>query len=194
MAAQTKKRTTKMSLELFHQGKLYDAYHFFGAHPARRGAGKGYLFRVWAPAARAVSVVGDFNAWERDAHPMKLLEDSGGVWELYISGRERYDNYKYAHRDGRRADAAQGGPLRLPRRDNRPPPPPSCTTSRDTPGRTAPGWPIGPPVRSIRARSISMRFHPGSWKRGEEGELYSYERLADELVPYVKEMATPTSS
>ncbi len=187
MAAQTKKRTTKMSLELFHQGKLYDAYRFFGAHPARRGAGKGYLFRVWAPAARAVSVVGDFNAWERDAHPMKLLEDSGGVWELYISGRERYDNYKYAIEtaDGRMLLKAD------PYAFHAETPPATASKLYDLEGYAwkDSAWLADRAARSIYSSPVNIyEVHPGSWKRGEEGELYSYERLADELVPYVKEM------
>ena len=58
---------------LFKQGNNQEAQRYFGAHLCEKDGQAGAIFRVWAPAARAVSVVGDFNAWEKDAHPMKLL-------------------------------------------------------------------------------------------------------------------------
>ena len=57
----------------FHQGTTVSAYEFMGAHPAAKGEQEGYCFRVWAPAAKEVSVVGDFNAWEHDSHPMEKI-------------------------------------------------------------------------------------------------------------------------
>ena len=60
-------------LYVFHQGKNFRAYDFFGAHPFTEGGKKGFVFRVWAPHAEEVSVVGDFNSWDPAAHPMQLL-------------------------------------------------------------------------------------------------------------------------
>ena len=64
---------------LFHQGTNARAYEFLGAHPCNDGS---VAFRVWAPHAQQVSVVGDFNAWDGAAHPMRRLTD-GGIWECF---------------------------------------------------------------------------------------------------------------
>ena len=74
----------------FHQGSTISAYDFMGAHPAQQGGESGYVFRVWAPTAKAVSVVGDFNNWEHGANAMEKI--SQGVWEGFIPGLQQYDN------------------------------------------------------------------------------------------------------
>ena len=88
---------------LFHflQGDNCHAQDYLGAHPANMDGQDGYVFRVWAPHAKGVSVMGDFNDWNEDSHPMNRLD--GGVWELFIPGMKQYDTYKYAvhARDGR---------------------------------------------------------------------------------------------
>jgi 1,4-alpha-glucan branching enzyme len=73
----------------FHAGFEFRAYEFLGAHPF----GDGAVFRVWAPNASAVSVVGDFNGWSPDAD--KMEKTNGGVWERYIKGVRKFDCYKY---------------------------------------------------------------------------------------------------
>ena len=78
-------------LYLFYQGKNYEAWKFFGVHSKKKGRGKYHIFRVWAPNAVSVSVVGDFNEWNRTKNPMRLIAD--GVWEAEISKLERYDIY-----------------------------------------------------------------------------------------------------
>ena len=79
-------------LYLFYQGKNYEAYKFFGVHSRKRGRGHYFTFRVWAPNAVSVSVVGDFNNWDRSVNPMKIISD--GVWETEISGLAQFDAYK----------------------------------------------------------------------------------------------------
>ena len=68
-----------LPIYLFKQGNNFEAYRFFGAHFDCRGGEDGVVFRVWAPHAKAVSVVGDFNSWVPGAHPMAKLDE--GVWE-----------------------------------------------------------------------------------------------------------------
>ena len=89
-------------LYVFHHGKNFKAYEFFGAHPYRQDGKKGYIFRVWAPHAKAVSVVGDFNGWDPDANPMDELLDVE-TYELFIPGMKEFSVYKYCIRteDGR---------------------------------------------------------------------------------------------
>ena len=86
------------ALYYFHQGTNYESYRFFGVHPKDDG----YVFRVWAPNALSVSIVGDFNNWNSENAPMHLLNEQG-VWESFLSCVKEYDNYKYAIRtkDGR---------------------------------------------------------------------------------------------
>lgn len=88
-------------LSLFLEGKNNHVQEYLGAHPCSQDGQDGYIFRVWAPHASHVAVMGDFNGWNTDSHPMTRLE--GGVWERFIPGLGRYDTYKYAVRaaDGR---------------------------------------------------------------------------------------------
>ena len=75
---------------LFHQGTYYHAYNLLGCHVEKGGA----WFRVWAPNAKAISVVGDFNNWENNAHKMKKIQNSG-IWEIFVEDVKIYQNYKY---------------------------------------------------------------------------------------------------
>ena len=75
---------------LFQQGTYYHAYNLLGCHPENGGA----WFRVWAPNAKAVSVIGDFNGWNADAHKLSRIEESD-VWEVFVEHTNQFDNYKY---------------------------------------------------------------------------------------------------
>ena len=79
---------------LFKQGNNCEAYRYFGAHIEQRAGETGVVFRVWAPHAVAISVVGDFNSWKPGSHPMRKV-DGDSVWELFIPGMKEYDVYKY---------------------------------------------------------------------------------------------------
>ena len=78
-------------LHLFHQGENAHSYDFFGSHKEKNGA----VFRCWAPHAKSVSIVGDFNHWDRTLNYMNKISD-GGIWELYVEGIKQFDNYKYS--------------------------------------------------------------------------------------------------
>ena len=78
-------------LYLFHQGTNYQAYKYFGCHRVEQS--DDWVFRVYAPHAKSVSVVGDFNGWNVSASPMKKL--AGGTWEVVISGVKLFDAYKF---------------------------------------------------------------------------------------------------
>ena len=88
----------ELPCHLFHQGKNFKAYQFFGAHPCLKDQVPGVCFRVWAPRAQAVSIVGDFNGWQPGTAPMERLQDSS-VWEGFIPGMPQYALYKYAIQD-----------------------------------------------------------------------------------------------
>jgi 1,4-alpha-glucan branching enzyme len=90
--------TSEMSefdLYLYHQGTNYHAYEMLGAHFMARDGRKGVRFAVWAPHAKAVSVVGDFNDWDTRTHKMKKIKD-GEIWSIFIEGIELGTVYKYA--------------------------------------------------------------------------------------------------
>jgi len=92
---------TDFDLYLLAQGTHYEIYDKLGAIPTTVDGIDGVLFAVWAPNARRVSVVGDFNNWDGRRHMMRLLKTNGGsggssgVWELFIPGLQRYDRYKF---------------------------------------------------------------------------------------------------
>ncbi len=90
----TRDTAADLPVYLYKQGNNYEAQRFFGAHLASQRGEPGVMFRLWAPHATAVSVVGDFNSWKPGSHPMKKT-DSAAIWELFIPGMKEYDVYKY---------------------------------------------------------------------------------------------------
>ena len=78
-------------LHVFHEGRNFKAQEFLGAHKVEE---EKYVFRVWAPHATSIYLVGDFNGWDESATPMYKLND-GGVWEVYADGVKNFDSYKF---------------------------------------------------------------------------------------------------
>lgn len=78
------------AIQSFLEGRNYDAAELFGAHKTLEGS---YVFRVWAPRARRVSLAGDFNDWSETANPMENI--GGGIWQTTVHGLERFSTYKY---------------------------------------------------------------------------------------------------
>ena len=93
---------TEFPLHLFHHGENFKTYELMGARPAICGKKRGFVFRVWAPRATQVSVIGEFNDWNENSHIMKRMID-GETFELFIPDLKTYDVYKYCikTRDGR---------------------------------------------------------------------------------------------
>ncbi len=170
---------------LFHQGTNFQSYRYLGAH--RRG--DQYIFRVWAPNATGAFVVGDFNGWE-ETHPMTRVTD-GGIFEAVV-GTDRFGEgalYKYKLKtpNGDRYKADPYGHMM-------PPMPETATAYCELDGyawRDA-GW------MRARARAAKIpvgerplniyELHLGSWRRHADGSYLSYREIAEELVPYVKQM------
>ena len=93
----------------FHQGTNYYSYKLMGAHFQDNGV----IFRVSAPKARKVSVIGEFNYWDRYAHPMKKINDQG-IWEVFIPGVQEYNVYRYAILNSRNRWTEKSDPQALP--------------------------------------------------------------------------------
>ena len=175
----------QLNTYLFHEGTAISAYEFMGAHAATRDGVEGYMFRVWAPRAQAVSVVGDFNSWDAASHPMEKI--TNGIWERFIPGGRTYDAYKFAV-------TGADGVLRH-KAD------PYAFHAETRPGNasklyTIDGyqWGDGKWIEQRHERPVYnaplniYEVHLGSWKRRENGDFIDYRDLARELAPYVKEM------
>ena len=155
------------------------AYTYLGAHPAE----KGYVFRVWAPHARAVALAGEFNGWQSAA----MTRTDGGVWELTQPDAKIYDGYKYVitGADGQTVWKAD----------------PYAFHAATRPGTDSKVYDIGgydwhdgvwrekraaqPPVNGPL---LIYEVHLGSWRHHEDGTSLSYRELARELPAYVKSM------
>ena len=179
-------KSIELPAYLFHQGTNYRSQEFLGAHPIRRGRGYATVFRVWAPNAAAVSVVGDFNAWDRTAAPMTKITEQG-IWECVIRKRKRFDSYKYAveTRDGRvlmKADP-YGFHTECPPQ----------TASKYYPlGRYEwqdAEWMTARTKRHHLTEPLNIyEVHAGSWRTYPDGTPFGYRKLADELSDYAAGM------
>ena len=170
-------------LKRFHSGPAADAYEYLGCHMHEDG--EGYVFRVWAPHAQAVCVVGDFNFWNTEDLPMRKISD--GVWEAVSVYAKAGQAYKYCVTgpDGRMV-------YKTDPYGNR------CRALPDTSSMIDPldGFEWHDALYRTRAarqsaikRPVNIyEVHAGSWKRHEDGSYLNYEELAAELVPYVKDM------
>ena len=195
MAANTKKGTaatviiSEMDRYLFGQGTHYEIYEKLGAHPMTLNGTKGVYFAVWAPHAVSVSLVGDFNNWDPESHPMTLLETSG-IYEIFVPGLKEGSLYKFAI-------ATQTGKL-LFKAD------PYARSAEFRPGTasvvasdTSYKWSDSAWLqkrRTTNPREAAMSIyevHLGSWRkkdREERNGFYTYREAAAELAEYVKDM------
>ena len=169
-------------LERFHTDGCADAYRFLGCHCLPSG---GAIFRVWAPRAESVSVVGEFNFWNEQDLPMQKVSD--GVWEAFSVYAAPGGAYKYCVTgpDGRKVYKSDPYGTR-------------CKALPDTSSlveaEEAYPWHDGL-YRSRRAKQNVLNrplniyeVHAGSWKRHPDGSVYNWDDLAAELIPYVKDM------
>mgnify|MGYP000274984387 CR=1 FL=1 len=180
------KDPSDLPIYLFKQGNNCEAYRYFGAHLETRAGESGVVFRVWAPHAAAISVVGDFNSWKPGSHPMRKV-DGDSVWELFIPGVKEYDVYKYCV-------TTRGGDL-IYKAD------PYAFHAETRPSNGSKVYDITGFVWHDDAWQAAQKkadvingpmniyeMHAGSWKMKEGGKPYNYSELADELIPYIKDM------
>ena len=171
--------------ELFYSGRDCRAFDYMGAHPFVQDGEQGYLFRVYAPEAEKVSVMGEFNDWNRDADYM--TRDEQGIWEKFIPNIPEYAAYKYSvwAKSGDVFDKSDPYGFHFETR------PGNATKAYDLDGYEwgDASWLDGRKKHLPYSNPVNIyECHLGSWKMHEDGNFYSYRQLADELVPYVKEM------
>ncbi|MCI5679359.1 MAG: 1,4-alpha-glucan branching protein GlgB [Bacteroidales bacterium] len=171
---------------LFGAGTHYEIYEKMGGRLMTHGGAKGAAFSVWAPNAKAVSVVGDFNNWDYRRHLMRKLGNSG-IWEIFIPGLKEGDKYKFhvVQSGGRHVDKTDPYGLYAELRPN--------TASVLYPLKRYKWkdrrWMTARKKYDFKTSPMNIyEVHLGSWKRGEENRFLTYVELAEQLVPYAKEM------
>ena len=173
------------ALEVFHTGDSVHAYNLLGAHLVNWNDRDGCVFRVWAPTAKSVSVAGEFNNWDNEA---TFMYDIGyGVWEVFVEGVKEFCAYKYC------IESEYGD--RLMKAD------PYAFHAQTRPGQASVvydiesySWNDSEWFNKRKENNISSspmniyEIHAGSWRKYPDGNFFNYQKLADELIPYLKEM------
>lgn len=171
---------------LFNRGDNYMSYNFLGAHPYKESDGtEGYIFRVWAPNAISVSVIGDFNEWNPIADQM-MKNGATGIWEIKIPGASQWDRYKYRviGADSRIYDKGDPYARHFETRPNNASivyNPDDYTWGDDAYMKNRPD--------ALSARPINIyEMHLGSWRQHPDGNFFTYREIALDLVDYCKKM------
>lgn len=183
------KLSNEYALHLFREGSNFQSYELFGAHIVKEEGAWGVRFRVWAPHAKQVRVVGTFNDWYGDQHRMEKIEEDG-VWSLFISNLKEGELYKYEIHTQEGEILLKSDPYGFQSECR--PKSASVITELNHYQWNDHEW-----VRNQKNNSGKETFqepmliyevHLGSWKTKENGELLSYRELADELVEYAVKM------
>ena len=176
----------RTAAEVFNDGENLRAYEYFGAHKAVRKDKQGVLFRVWAPHALSVSVVGDFNDWNKNSNHMKNRNDDG-IWELFIEGIGQLELYKYCIETPWFEKILKSDPYAFYAEKR----PDNASLIYDIEGYKwhDSEWLDRRAKTDLTKAPVNIyELHAGTWKRNEDGSYCSYTQLADELVPYMQEM------
>ena len=179
---------TEFDVDLFKSGKHYRLYEKFGSHITTLNGKKGTYFAVWAPSAKAVSVIGDFNFWIEGEHQLNVRWDASGIWEGFIPNVGKGSIYKYKiqsnHNDIKTEKADP-----YARRCEHPPKTASVVWDDNYKWKDSQWMSKRKDHNALYAPFSVYEVHLGSWKkRIEENRSLSYTELADDLVAYVKEM------
>lgn len=179
-------KLNEQDLYLFHQGNLFYSYNIMGAHFKMEGREKGVRFTVWAPNAKRVSVVGDFNEWVGNDYEMERITENG-IWTTFIAGLNEGDLYKYEIESSSGKIVQKSDPYAF------------CSELRPNTAsvvNTLSGykwndvaWQQKKQEKNIYEEPLSIyEVHLGSWKLNKERGFLTYRQLAEELVDYVRDM------
>lgn len=172
-------------LRLFSDGDAVRAYDFLGAHFINLDGRNGVIFRVWAPNAITVSLVGDFNNWNQKANYMYKI--GGGVWELFIENLNEFAVYKFCIETVDHTNILKSDPFAF-----------HCQTRPENASMVFNTnqyvwhdsyWMENRQNTSSPDKPMNIyEIHAGSWKKYPDGNYFNYQKMADELIPYLKEM------
>ena len=180
---------TEQDIFLFKQGNHFRLYEKLGSHVMKLDGVEGTHFAVWAPNGERVSVIGDFNGWDRERHPLKEREDGSGIWEGFIPGIGNGTPYKYHVVSAKTWYSADKGD-------------PFAFRWETPPGTASVVWDVGYEwydgawmenrrgINALDAPQAIYELHLGSWRRvAEEGDRFlTYREMADHLPGYLREM------
>lgn len=179
---------TNFDIDLFKAGKHFKLYEKLGAHPIEVDGKKGVYFAVWAPSAKKVSVIGDFNFWVDGKHPLNVRWDNSGIWEGFIPNVKPGTIYKYKIQSNiGNITTEKADPFA---RFCEVPPRTGSVVWEDNYTWKDTSWmQKRKDKNSLKAPFSVYEVHLGSWRKNlEENRSLTYKELADQLVKYVKEM------
>ncbi|WP_042721215.1 1,4-alpha-glucan branching protein GlgB [Flavobacterium sp. B17] len=179
---------TDHDIYLFKEGKHYKLYDKFGAHSVEKDGIEGIYFSVWAPNAKKVSVIGNFNSWNHQDHILFPRWDGSGIWEGFIAGLTLGTLYKYAVETTRGEILEKSDPYALSWEQNIQAASMVSTTWYEWNDKDwlQNRW----KKNSLKAPLSVYELHVGSWMRSDEDpeKFLNYRDLAEKLVPYIREM------
>lgn len=178
---------TEFDINLFKSGKHFRLYEKLGSHPMEHNGEKGTYFAVWAPTAKSVSVVGDFNHWVEGDHELFVRWDESGIWEGFIPGIEQGAKYKYkihSHNSDIKTEKADP----FARYCEQPPKTASIVWDAQYQWNDKKWMDTREDHNGLDKPYSVYEVHLGSWKKKNGWESLSYVEASDELVNYVKKM------
>lgn len=175
-------------ISLFISGKHFRLYEKFGAQLITVDEIAGTYFAVWAPNAQAVHVIGDFNQWSRNAHPLNRRLDSSGIWEGFIPGIGKGELYKFLVRGFDGQEVEKGDPYA--KRWEHPPKTASVVWDNEYKWKDKAWLNKRPKLNALNKPMSVYEVHLGSWQRdpAEPDRVLTYVEIANSLVPYVLDM------
>ena len=175
-------------ISLFRAGKHYRLYEKFGAHIMEVEGEKGVYFAVWAPSAKSVSVIGDFNYWMEGEHALNVRWDESGIWEGFIPGVQKGAKYKYKiHSNNNDLKLEKADPYAL--KCEHPPNTASIVWELDYKWKDKKYMSSRKDKNGLDNAYSVYEVHLGSWRKNmDENRSLTYVEMADELVSYVKEI------
>ena len=179
---------TEFDINLFKAGKHFRLYEKLGAHLTEVNGEKGVYFAVWAPSAKAVSVIGDFNYWIEGEHPLNIRWDESGIWEGFIPGVQKGSTYKYkihSHHNDIKTEKADPFAFRC----EHPPNTASIVWDSKHAWKDSKWMKKRKQVNRLDKPFSVYEVHLSSWMRNDsENRPLSYLELSKELTAYVKKM------
>jgi len=187
-AVEVYSRFTDFDISLFQSGKHYKLYEKLGSHVVTHNGVVGTYFAVWAPNAQYVAVIGGFNGWNRSSHSLYIRWDTSGIWEGFIPNVGNGEAYKYFIKSSSGEELEKADPFAL--RWEEPPRTASIVADTFYEWKDKKWMDTRYQHNGLNKPYSVYEVHIGSWARNPESpdDFYTYEQLADRLVPYVKDM------
>jgi 1,4-alpha-glucan branching enzyme len=177
---------TDYDIDLFKAGQHFHLYNKLGSHAIEIKGVNGRYFSVWAPNAKYVSVIGNFNDWNPEGHPMNARWDGSGIWEIFIPGMDAQEYYKYYIENNTGYKVEKGDPFAI--HWETPPATASITWDLNYEWSDKEWMDNRGQIHPLSKPISVYELHIGSWRRKENNQFLSYRELAEELPGYCQFM------